>query len=138
MKTLLALFLALLFVLPLQAQPKKDGPGAQSTIDPVSIVIVCRANMKVTTNQWLQANLGATGDNLSVKLIGINDPDDAPVSHYGCNWGNFERTHSDQFRSGVVNSPNVSLFVHPDDGNVYFWADIASLGLRVKPTPFPF
>jgi len=137
MKTLLAVLISLLLVAPLQAQNKKDQLGAESTIDPVTITIVCRVNMKNTTNQWLANNLGATGDNLSVQLIGVNDPDNTPTTHNACSWSAFERAHSDQFRNGVVNSPNVHLFVH-EGTQTYFWTDIASLGLRVKPQPFPF
>ena len=94
----------------------------------MKVVIVAKANMVVATNAWLRNNLGATGDNITVPLIGISDPDDTAPTHYGCNWLGMLPEHKNQIVRGVVNSPHVSLFEDRD-----FFQCIKEMGLRKKP-----
>lgn len=95
----------------------------------VTIQIIARANMVAAVNAWLRNNLGATGDNVGVPLIGINDPDTAEPTHYGCNWAAVEIGDRDKIQTGVVNSPHVTLYTDRD-----FYEVIAEMGLRVKPS----
>ena len=95
------------------------------------IVLISKANMLAATNEWIHKNLDeAGGDNLTVPLIGISDPDDAEPTHYGGNWAAGDEHLETELRKGVVNSPHVTLFV-----GVNFDEAIASLGLRKKPQP---
>lgn len=98
----------------------------------VTIQIIARSNMVAAVNSWLRRKetIGATGDNVSVPLIGITDPDDAEPTHYGCNWAAATIEDRDKIRTGVVNSPHVTLYTDRD-----FYAVIAEMGLRVKPSP---
>ena len=95
----------------------------------MTIQIIAKANMTAATNAWLRNNLGATGDNIGVPLIGITDPDDSEPTHYGTNWAGVIPEHVEKIRTGVVNSPHVSLFTDGD-----FYAIIENMGLRVKPS----
>lgn len=98
----------------------------------VTIQIIARANMVSAVNAWLRRKdtIGATGDNVSVPLIGINDLDDAEPTHYGCNGAAVTIEDRDKIRTGVVNSPHVTLYTDRD-----FYEVIAEMGLRVKPSP---
>lgn len=94
----------------------------------MTIIIIAKAANKNAVNVWLRNNIGATGDNVSVPLIGITDSDDAEPSHYGCHWTNVTIQHKDEMITGIVNSPHVNLYITGS-----FEERIAQHGLRLIP-----
>ena len=95
----------------------------------MKIVIIARNNMTAAVNAWLRSNLGATGGNVGVPLIGIGDSDNAEPTHYGTNWEAVRPEDATKIEKGVVNSPHVSLYCDRD-----FYECIEKHGLRVKPS----
>ena len=95
----------------------------------MKIVIIARNNMTAAVNAWLRNNLGATGENVGVPLIGISDPDGTAPTFYGTNWECVLPEHADKIQTGVVNSPHVMLYRDRD-----FDECIAEHALRVKPS----
>ena len=95
----------------------------------VTIIIIAKATNVTAVNQWLRINIGATGDNVSVPLIGITDSDDAEPTHYGCHWQRVIMLHKNAMDKGIVNSPFVHLW---QTGS--FNDRIKELNLRTVPT----
>ena len=93
------------------------------------VIIISRNNMTSAVNAWLRNNLGATGENVGVPLIGISDPDGTAPTFFGCNWEAVRPEDATKIETGVVNSPHVHMFRDRD-----FYECIAGLGLRVKPS----